>query len=382
MRKVVRVRLGVTPELAATLERTLALCNEGASFAAAAAYERKFSQAFAIQRLVYDDLKAMGLGAQPAIRAIKKASDGIRTLKANIKNGNLGRAGSARQIKALSKPIQFRPDAAQPFDLHCLSWNHTKRTVSIWTVDGRMKDVPFAGSEQQLALLAQYQKGQSDLQTHQGKWYLIATLDIPDIDITTPDGFIGVDMGIVNIATTSTGRNWSGKRINSVRRKTIRQRAKLQKKGTTSAKRVLKRISGREARFVTDTNHVISKRIVTEAKRTGKGIAVEDLTGIRSRVRLRKPQRVTVHSWAFAQLGSFIRYKADEAGVAFVQVDPAYTSQQCNSCGHIDKKNRVDQATFACRSCGVSLNADMNASLNIADRGVLAWGAVNHPHAA
>jgi IS605 OrfB family transposase len=245
-----------------------------------------------------------------------------------------------------------------------------------------MKPVPFVGDPDQLAVLAQYRSGESDLVTHQGKWYLLATVDVPSADFTEPDGFVGVDMGIVNIATTSAGQNWSGARINRLRHKNRKLRAKLQAKSSKSARRLLKKISGREARFSTDTNHVISKRIVTEAERTGKGIAVEDLAGIRSRVRLRKPQRVMLHSWAFAQLGAFLAYKAEAAGIAFVQVDPAYTSQQCNDCGHIDKKNRIDQATFACQSCGVSLNADLNASRNIADRGVLAWGAVTRPNAA
>ena len=93
-----------------------------------------------------------------------------------------------------------------------------------------------------------------------------------------------------------------------------------------------------EARFAADVNHQISKRIVAEAERTGRGIAVEQLTGIRNRVRLRKPQRATLHSWAFAQLGSFLAYKAKQVGVAFVEVDPAYTSQMCSACGWVDKK--------------------------------------------
>ena len=124
-------------------------------------------------------------------------------------------------------------------------------------------------------------------------------------------------------------------------------------------------------------NHVIAKRIVTEAERTGRGIALEDLTGIRARVRLRKPQRVTLHSWAFARLGRYIAYKATMAGVPVVYVDPAYTSQTCSSCRHVNKKNRPDQATFRCTSCGFAEHADANAARNIAARGVADW-AVSH----
>ena len=372
----------MTPEQSDALARTLALCNSAANTASATGFARKVTTPRALQRLAYQDMKELGLSAQPALHVLRKTAGAYAALRANAKNGNLGRPASARYLKAMDKPIQFRADAAQPFDDRCLSWNHTAQTVSIWTVDGRIRNIAFVGEPGQLAMLAEHRQGESDLLTHQGKWYLLATVDVPAATLVEPDGFIGVDMGIVNIATTSAGQNWSGDRINRLRHKNRRLRAKLQAKGTKSAKRLLKKISGREARFSADTNHLISKRIVTEAKRTGKGIAVEDLTGIRSRVRLRKPQRVMLHSWAFAQLGAFLSYKAEAAGLAFVQVDPAYTSQQCNACGHIDKLNRIDQATFACRSCGVSLNADLNASMNIADRGVRAWGAVTLPYAA
>jgi putative transposase len=120
---------------------------------------------------------------------------------------------------------------------------------------------------------------------------------------------------------------------------------------------------------------------VAEAERTGQGIAVEKLTGIRDRVRLRKPQRASLHSLAFGQLGSFLAYQAKQAGVAFVEVDPAYTSQTCSKCGRVDKKNRLTQAVFECGRCGFR-HADHNAALNIAARGVRRWGEVMRPHAA
>jgi IS605 OrfB family transposase len=97
---------------------------------------------------------------------------------------------------------------------------------------------------------------------------------------------------------------------------------------------------------------------VTEAERTSRGIALEDLTGIRDRARLRRPQRVTLSSWAFAQLGSFIGYKARRAGVPVIYVDPAWTSRTCADCGHADKRNRVSQARFTCRGCGVVAHAE------------------------
>ncbi|MFE5585125.1 RNA-guided endonuclease InsQ/TnpB family protein [Kitasatospora sp. NPDC056531] len=121
--------------------------------------------------------------------------------------------------------------------------------------------------------------------------------------------------------------------------------------------------------------HRISKSVVTTAERTSRGAALEGLSSIRERVRLRKDQRTSLHSWSFHQLGAFIAYKAKRAGVPLVYVDPAYTSRQCCECGHIDRKNRPNQAEFTCNACGVTMHADYNSSRNIAARGAVAWTA-------
>ncbi len=125
-----------------------------------------------------------------------------------------------------------------------------------------------------------------------------------------------------------------------------------------------------------DTNHCISKRIVSKAQRTGSGIAMEDLSGIRGRTRVRRRQRRTMHSWSFNQLRRFVLYKAALAGVPVVFVDPRNTSRTCIECGHIDKRNRPNRDTFHCCSCGFSGAADSIAAENIRR------AAVNPPNAA
>ncbi|QEC71871.1 IS200/IS605 family element transposase accessory protein TnpB [Arachidicoccus ginsenosidivorans] len=131
----------------------------------------------------------------------------------------------------------------------------------------------------------------------------------------------------------------------------------------------MKKNSGKEKRFKRNENHIISKRIVDEAKRTGSAIALEDLTGIRRRQRVRKSQRSRFSGWAFHQLRQFIIYKAKLAGVPVFLVPPAYTSQRCHRCGHIEKANRKTQSEFVCCSCGHGDHADKNAALNIAELG-------------
>ncbi|WP_245797368.1 RNA-guided endonuclease InsQ/TnpB family protein [Mangrovactinospora gilvigrisea] len=375
MKLVTQVKLIPEADQAAALSATLRTVNQLACWVSTVAFAHGVPREYELRKHTYAHLKAAGLGAQAAQHVIKKVRDAYTTLHANIRAGTYGKPGSRRRTKVESKPIAFRPRAAQPYDDRCLSWNYDARTVSIWTTAGRLKNVRFACSAGALTTLRQYRKGESDLIERDGVFYLVATCEVPEAATYEPDAFVGVDLGIVNIATTSTGFRAAGRGLNRYRKRQQALRAKLQKKRTKSAKRRLKQRSGREQRHATNTNHVIAKTIVTEAERTSCGISLEDLKGIRQRVRLRRPQRVALHSWAFAQLGGFIVYKARRVGVPLVLVDPAYTSQTCAECGHLDTRNRIDQATFICQGCGVVAHADRIASRNIAHKGEAVWNA-------
>jgi IS605 OrfB family transposase len=380
---VVQVKLQPTPEQASALEATLRACNAAAADVAVMARDLGCYRSYDLRKHAYQSVNdGYGLGAQAAQHAIKKVTDAYATLKANLRAGNYGKPGSKRRRRVETEPVTFRWDAAQPYDARMLSWRYDARMVSIWTTAGRVKGLAYTGSADQPKAVAELPVGETDLVHRDGMWFLYATVEAPEPAMIEPEGWLGVDLGIVQIATDSDGRAYAGRELNRYRRRQIRLRARLQAKGTKSARRLLGRRSRKEARHAANTNHVISKSIVAEAARTSRGIAVEELTGIRARVRLRKPQRAALHSWSFAQLGQFLTYKARRVGVPLVQVDPRYTSQTCCKCGHRDQRNRPDQATFSCRSCGVVAHADRNAAVNIARRGADGWGAVNHPHAA
>ena len=376
MKLVVQVKLLPSADQAGALQTTLHAANAAANQVSQVAYEKKVFRNFALRKHTYQDIRAAGLGSQAAQHVIKKVAGAYRALHSNIKNGNYGKPGSKRWLKVQSKPIGFRPDAAQPYDQRNLSFALDARTISLWTLPGRLKDMPFTCSAETLKALAEYPRGESDLLYRDGIWLLIVTVDVTEAELNSePAGWLGVDLGIVNIATTSDGERMSSRAINRYRRRQLALRKRLQAKQTKSAKRVLKRQRRKEQRRARDINHCIAKRIVTEAERTGRGIALEDLTGIRARVRLRKPQRVMMSSWAFAQLGSFIAYKAQRSGVPVVHVDPRCTSKECADCHHIANLNRASQALFICRGCGVVAHADRNASRNIAARAAAAWDA-------
>ncbi|MFD0152162.1 RNA-guided endonuclease InsQ/TnpB family protein [Streptomyces sp. NPDC055721] len=380
MKLVVRVKLLPTPEQAAALEATLRACNRAATHVSTLAHEQGVKDRDGLQKLVYADIKAaFGLSAQPAVRVVKKVVDAYTALAGQAKAGLLGKVTSKRYRKAMGGPVTFRPEAAQPFDDRCLSWQTDARTVSIWTVSGRMKGVRYAGSADQLKTLHEHRRGESDLIRRGGKWYVIATCDVPDVEVYEPADWIGVDRGIVNLATTSDAANYQGRRLTRYRRWQARKRAELQAVGTRSAKRLLARRSGREHRHTTHMNHRISKEIVSVAQRTGRGIAVEELGGIRERVRLRRGQRGALSSWPFHQLGQHLTYKARRAGVPFLEVDPAHTSQRCPRCGHTERANRRTRDRFSCRRCGLAGPADVVAGVNVRNRARSAWAFVNMP---
>ena len=136
---------------------------------------------------------------------------------------------------------------------------------------------------------------------------------------------------------------------------------------------MVKKQRGKEERFMKNINHNISREIVAIAeKQKGNGkdvvIVMENLKNIRERMKATKNMTRKLQSWNFAQLQNFIEYKANWSGIPVVKISARYTSQMCNNCKHVDRKNRPTQSNFKCKKCGYEANADFNASVNIANK--------------
>ncbi len=357
MKLIAQIKLQTTKEQGRQLKTTLERANQACNYISEWAWDNRVFSNFKIQKAIYQEIRRkFNLSSQMTIRAISKVTDAYKLDKKTKRT--------------------FSKYGSIAYDLRILTYKLDTQIVSILSLDGRLK-IPFVTGEKQLEMLKS-QQGQSDLVYRKGIFYLYATCNIDEPDKFLPDGVLGIDLGIVNIATDSTGKQHSGSEVLSLRKRRRRQRKRMQKKGTKGARRRLKKLSGKERRFAKHINHCLSKQIVKKAKGTMQAIALENLKGIRKRARLRKPQRINLHSWSFHQLGQFVLYKAALAGVPVVFVDPKYTSQQCSKpeCGCIDKGNRKSQDKFLCKSCGFALNADYNAARNIAFRG---WGLVSGP---
>ncbi len=189
--------------------------------------------------------------------------------------------------------------------------------------------------------------------------------------------YLGCDLGTVNLLADSEAEAYSGQAVEEKRRIYTHRRARLQKRGMRAARRKLRELSGRQRRYQRDVNHGIAKRVVAKAQQLCCGIALEDLQGIRDRIKARRRHRAKLHNWTFGQLRQFIVYKAAQAGVPVVFVDPANTSRTCPVCGHVDKRNRRSQSEFQCRRCGHAGPADV-----IAARNIRAWARGDAPMVA
>jgi putative transposase len=341
---IAQLKLRPSPEQANALRATLETANAACNHASRVAWESGTFREYALRKLVYGDLRnTYGLGAQTAQHCVAKVADAY--------------------TRDRTRCLTFKPHGSIAFDDRNLSYALPDASVSIWTLHGRER-IPFVCGERQWQLL-QTRRGESDLVYRKGQWYLLATCEVEEPAPGDLDDALGVDLGVANIATDSDGQVHSGCAINNVRARHRRLRTKLQAKGTKGTRRRLKRLAGRERRFAQHVNHVISKGIVAKAERTTRALALEDLTGIRTRARARKPQRATLHSWAFAQLRAYIDYKARRAGVRVVLVDPRNTSRTCPVCGCVDKNNRPCQSVFSCVQCGFAGHADTIAAENI-----------------
>jgi IS605 OrfB family transposase len=264
----------------------------------------------------------------------------------------------------------FKSLGSIAYDSRILTYKND--SVSIWCIGGREK-MPFVCHNQKFL---PYIKGEADLIYIKGKFYLFQTCEVPEEDLHDSDEFIGVDFGCTDIIATSEGQTVSSKTINNYRIKREKIRSSIQRKGTKSSKKLLKRLSGKEKTTAKIINHTISKELVLQAKKLGKGIAIENLTHIRSRTekKVRKKHRGLRSKWSYNQLREFITYKAKLNGVKLVVVNPAYTSKTCHSCMCIGKRNSKN---FFCKTCG-HYDADINAAKVISLVGL----TVNQPEKA
>ena len=262
------------------------------------------------------------------------------------------------------------------YDARSFLFKREERTVSLVHVqqEGKVCNRTIVGvsvpAYYEQYLTPEWEQESADLIYRKGAFWLHLVVSAHIIPVQPTGETIGVDLGMSRLAVTSQPRFFGNKQVKETNNRSFRLRRDLHSKGTKSAKRHLKKLSGRVARFQKNVNHVVAKQLVSSVQ-AGDTLVMENLTDIRERTvqrREKRQQRRTHANWSFAQLQSFVAYKAAWKGVTVAFIDPRYTSQGCSKCGFISRANRKSQSEFSCTQCGYQNNADYNASLNIRNK--------------
>jgi len=359
-RRTAITRLDVSPTDESLLRDTIEGWKQGCQIAVDKAWERCHSKSD-VQNIAYDDVREQtSLGSQHAILACHQAAENIKSCISRRQDG-----------KKASKPTYTSPTVT--YDSRTMTVFPEKEQVSLTTHGDHARvraDLVLPddedGYQYQYLDSDEWEPTESTLHYRDGDWYLHLGFRKPKTaDETTENGTVlGVDLGVTEIAVTSTARFFSAGELNHKRREFERVRGDLQERGTRNAHRTLENVSGREDEYVKHFLHSVANGIIEEALRYDcDGIVFEELDGIRERL----PEAAWHSEWAFNRLYEYVEYKAEAEGLFVETTNPKNTSKRCAECGFIHDANRPSRDTFECQQCGTRNHADYNAAKNVAD---------------
>ena len=339
-------------EITASLHSTIRTYTESFNRVAKIGWSMQRINGVELHKLVYyPEREASGLPSQLVCSVQRKAIEAVKSGKTKLRKG---KKASCPESKC----------QAIRYDVNSATVKLQAGYATLATINGRVR-VEFKVPKVFQDRIA-WKVCSSDLwkDPRNGRLFLCVVVETKEPEVVSTDKVVGVDLGVNRPAVTSNNQFFGKRQWKEIEVRTARLKRALQAKGTKSAKRHLKLLGRKVNGFRKDCDHVISKKLIENCSK-GATIVLEDLTDIRSRVKARKQQRRRIHSWSFARLQAFLAYKAAMKGVNVAYIDPRYTSQKCSVCGHTEKANRKNQASFVCKKCKFSLNADLNAARNI-----------------
>lgn len=232
---------------------------------------------------------------------------------------------------------------------------------------------PLAFGQYQLKYIESndYKIKTAELYFSKGEWYIDLVMEYKQ-EKKKHDTYLGVDLGIVKIATFSIidkkenilhQECASGEELRFKRMRYKQKRKKKSKKAGSEATSLIA-----ENRLCKELNFKIANRIIELAQKYNSMIVFEDLKNIRKNITNDNTlNNYEKNSWAFYQLKKSVEHKADMIGLKYREVNPKDTSQICSVCG--EKGYRMSQNRFLCNNLHLQ-NADYNASVNIAKRSI------------
>ena len=363
VRRTVPVKLDVTDSDADLLRETIRQFLDAANYVVDTASDGDWveTRKSILHDETYDEVRGRtDLHSNHVQSARDRAADALKSTVAKWKRGK-----EASLPTFTSSFVEYNQRNATFYGDH----------ATLSTVDGRvtaeyvLPDEPCDTPHSQYLFSDEYETTGATLhyREHSDEFYLHVRTTAAADDPDPPENgtVLGVDLGVENIAVTSTGEFWSGDELYHWHREYEKRRASMQQRGTRDAHEAIQRVGETETGRFDQMLHCIANELVDEAAdRGGSHIAFEDLTDSRARL----PGAKRLHAWAFRRLHNYVAYKADERGIVVEQVDSANTSRRCSSCGFTAEANRPSQDTFECQSCGYANHADYNAAKNIGYR--------------
>ena len=356
-----KIQISATADDKVLLNKTMSVYSDACNYVSDYVFQTHNLKQFSLNKALYTELRErFGLKSQMAQSVFKTVIARYKTVLEN----------ESRWIKPSFKKPQYD-----------LVWNRdyslTQNCFSVNTLNRRVKLPYFAEGMSKYFDHTIYKFGTAKLVNKHGKYFLHipVTYNIEESDISDICNVVGIDRGINFVVATYDSRHKSGfvsgKAIKQKRAHYSKLRKELQMRQTPSARRRMKAIGSRENRWMQDVNHQVSKALVKNNPKHTLFV-LEDLSGIRNATeRVRTKDRYVSVSWSFYDLEQKLIYKAKQNQSTVIKVNPAYTSQCCPVCGHIEKANRNKKIhLFCCKNCGYKSNDDRIGAMNLYRMGI------------
>ena len=356
-----KIQISATVDDKVLLDETMSVYADACNYVSDYVFRTHDLKQFSLNKVLYTELRErFGLKSQMAQSVFKTVIARYKTILEN----------ESKWIKPSFKKPQYD-----------LVWNRdyslTQNRLSVNTLNGRVKLPYFSEGMSKYFDHTIYKFGTAKLVNKHGKYYLHipVTYDVEESNISDICNVVGIDRGINFVVATYDSKHKSGfvsgKTIKQKRANYSKLRKELQMRHTPSARRRIKAIGQRENRWMQDVNHCVSKALVkSNPKHTL--FVLEDLSGVRNATeRVKTKDRYVSVSWSFFDLEQKLMYKAKQNQSIVIKVNPAYTSQCCPVCGHIEKANRnKKQHLFTCKNCGYKSNDDRIGAMNLYRMGI------------
>ena len=359
--RTVPVKLDVSDETADLLHETIDEFLWAANYVVDAAWDGEWAEtrSSVLHEQTYDDVREQTrLHSNHVQSARDRAVDALEGVVAKWSKGEYA------SLPTFSTPfVEYNQRNVTLYDDHASLSTVDGRVTAEYVLPDETRDTPHS----EYLHSDEWEQTGATLHYRRGNFYLHvrtkADVDAPDPAVN--GAVLGVDLGVENIAVTSTGVFWSADELNHWRAEYVERRKSLQECGTRDAHENVQAVGRTETGHFEQHLHRVANELLKEATENGcTVVAFEGLTDIRDRM----PNARKFHEWAFRRLYEYILYKAEKRGIRVEQVNPKNTSRRCSSCGFTHKDNRPSQDTFCCQQCGYEDHADYNAAKNIGYR--------------